>query len=142
LKVVNHGPRKLFFSLLLFTSQFEVYPYLLSEGGLWLEPGQEAWGFGGEAIPGMVSDQLVAFGVRKTTEHLKLIASTSRFHPEMLELKGLGEPKPAMRTAELSVLDRLLAGSQERSLRLRTRPSGSLHDWNTNELSLVIERKN
>jgi hypothetical protein len=144
LKIVNQGSKKLYFSLLFYSSQFQIFPYMLEEGGQWLEPGESAWAMGGDPIPGFISDNLKAFGVTKTVEHLKLIASTERFHPEMLEMNELGEPQAAMRSAdtEFSVLDGLLGGTTSRSLKLRVKTSGTLHDWNTNELSLSITRKN
>ncbi len=144
LKVINQGAKKLYFSLLFYSSQFEIYPYMLAEGGSWLEPGESIWAMNGDPIPGFVSDNLKAFGVTKTVEHLKLIASTDRFHPELLEMKGLGEPQPSLRSADtdLSGLDGLLGGATSRSLRLRTQSATSLSDWNTNEVSLTIERRN
>lgn len=144
LKVVNQGSKKMFFSLLFYSSQYQIFPYMVEEGGIWLEPGESVWAMGGDPIPGFISDNLKAFGVTQTVEHLKLIASTERFHPEMLEMNALGEPQPSMRSAdtEFSVLDGLLGGTTSRSLRLRVKNSGSLHDWNTNEVSLTIKRQN
>lgn len=144
LKVINQGSKKLFFSLLFFSSQFQIFPYMLEEGGVWLEPGESVWAMGGDPIPGFISDNLKAFGLTQSVEHLKLIASTERFHPEMLEMNALGEPQPSLRSAETEVgfLDATLGGTTSRSLRLRVKSSATLHDWNTNEVSLTIKRQN
>jgi hypothetical protein len=143
LKIINQGAKKLYFSLLFYSSQFQIFPYMVEEGGTWLEPGESVWAMKGDPIPGFISDNLAAFGVTQTVEHLKLIASTERFHPEMLEMNALGEPQPSMRSAdtEFSVLEALLGGTTSRSLRMRVQNSGSLDDWNTNEVSLIIKRQ-
>lgn len=144
-KVVNKHSTKLYIGLLYMSSNFEANPGLFPAGGVWLEPGAEAWAINGMAINMQVEDAVKAFFGRKnakgqietsTTETFKLIFSTVEFDPKVMRMVALGQPDPQTRSAGGG-------GEGTRSLMIPTMDaaaSGSTDDWNTSLLSLTVTR--
>lgn len=141
IKVINQSGRKLYCSLILLSSLFEVNPFLLAEGGTWLEPSEEAWAMDGEVVMAEVSDSQVAFGRSEVLETLKVIYGSAKFDPALLEMRPLKEPQPANRSMPSGgLIDQTLAGTQTKGIRVRQRNSGSFDEWNAFSLSVRIKR--
>lgn len=136
------GSKPLFCALLYFSSDFAADPNnTFDEAGLWLQPGETAWVAGGVAIQASVADNYFDIGRNRLEETFKLIASTQKFDPNLLEMPALGQPRGSN--------DRSLAPESEpegldgvitRGLKIHRKSSGKLGDWYTDELTIVIER--
>jgi hypothetical protein len=132
-KVVNRSSQRLYFALLYLSSQFGVTPDVLPQGGLWLDPGAEAWAVGGRAIQGEVRDPIYQLGRREIQERFKLFASTREFDARTMRQEDLNLP----RTRSASLDD----AQKSRSLMLPLDVSASGDDWNSSELSLTLRRE-
>ncbi len=130
LRMVNTGQRRLFGSLLYLSSQFEINPDAIPQGGMWLEPGQSAWAAEGTAISGGVSSSQSALGRHQVTEVFKLVFSTEEFDGRMMRLPELGQPRPRTRSLEEQ--------SNTRALLFGTGPATDIADWNVNQVSITL----
>ncbi|MEZ4686046.1 MAG: caspase family protein [Bacteroidia bacterium] len=137
----NLGSKPLFCSLIYFSSDFAADPNTLDEGGLWLDPGATAWVGGGFPVSASVSDNYIKIGRNRLEETFKLMVSTEKFEPNLLEMPALGQPKPeATRSAEKTASG--LDGAMERGLKIRRQSgAGKLGDWTTDELTIVVEKR-
>ncbi|MFK7973133.1 MAG: caspase domain-containing protein [Bacteroidia bacterium] len=137
----NTGSKPYFCSLIYYSSDFAADPNTLEEGGLWIGPGETAWVAGGAAIEASVADNYYNLGRNRLEETFKLIASTQKFAPGLLELPALGQPKvESMRSIgaeESAALDDVVTRG---GLKIRRKASGKLGDWTSDELTIVIER--
>ncbi|MEM7368444.1 MAG: caspase family protein [Bacteroidota bacterium] len=132
-KVSNNSGQRLYCSLLYLSSQFEVYPGLLGDGGLFLDNGGEVWALGGRPLKLYVKDGVFQTGRDRVLEVFKLMVSTQEFDPSLFELKELGAPKTK------SVSQAEYKGTT-RSIMFEDESSSSGEDWNTTQISLTIIR--
>ena len=151
IRLRNTTPDQRFFYMLLdLTENYSVYAGLLPRGGVWLEPGQEAWatvlvrGQLRKTIDLYIPDSLWRQGVTELHDILKLIVSTDEADATLLQQ---GELPVSVATAtraipkRLSTLNRLLA-------RIHTRDLGAapgsgeeaLSDWMTAEVASTVVR--
>ncbi|MEM6261282.1 MAG: caspase family protein [Bacteroidota bacterium] len=142
LKLTNRSSQKLYVSLAYLSSQFEINPFLISQGGTWLDPGASVFALDGEVIEAIVPDALASLGIKQTTEIFKIFMSTTAFQLGSVELPGLGLPKPVSRTlsAPTHQLDQLIQEHGTRSA-FQASGTGRIDDWNAFSASIVVERK-
>lgn len=133
IKVSNNSGQKLFCSLLYLSPQFEIYPGLLGDGGLFIDNGGEVWALGGRPVKVYVKDGIYQTGRDRVEAVFKLMVSTQEFDPSLFELKELGAPKTK------SVKETGIKGNT-RSLMFEDSPETSGEDWNTTQMSATIIR--
>lgn len=135
-KLVNASHQRLYCALLYLSSQFEVNPGLLPAGGLWLDPGAEAWALSGQVIRARIADELIAFGKKSVPEYFKVIVSTEEYDATLLRQEELGLPRPAYRS-----LDGSGPPHNTRSF-VFTAPAGQrgTSDWNATDLVVKVRR--
>ncbi|MBX7240487.1 MAG: caspase family protein [Bacteroidia bacterium] len=114
IKVENKSGQRLYFSLLLLSSQFGVFN-AFKEVGYWLKPDEFALSRTGRFI---VPKEFRAFGRKEVTENYKLIVSTEEFDPRLLIQDDLGLPKPNMRGGldPLRGLNKIIGDVQNRGV--------------------------
>lgn len=122
----NDSSRRLFYAVLVLSELFGVGS-LVPGGGVWLDPGEEAWLLGDDGKPRLYLD--VRDGQERTTDLFKLLVSTEEFDARDLAQDPLRAPT-LTRGPELRSRDVL--GSP----RLPT----SSHDWTTRELLVTTVR--
>lgn len=134
-KVVNTSHQRLYCALLYMSSQFEVNVGLMAGGGLWLDPGAEAWAVSGQVIRAKIADELLAFGKNLASEYFKVIVSTDEYDATLLRQEQLGLPRPAYRSVGGS------APSNTRSFVFSGNTSQrAASDWNATELMVSVRR--
>lgn len=92
IKLTNQYKRLLHVSLLYLSSNFQVYPRLLSETVIQMEPGQEAWAFEGNNIELDLPRQVTDYKLPYSPGYFKLIASTQEFDVSRFEQPPLPAP--------------------------------------------------
>lgn len=139
-----------FFCMLLdLTENYRIYAGLLPRGGVWLEPGQEAWatvlvrGQLRKAIDLFIPDSLWRQGVTELHDILKLIVSTDEADATLLQQDDLPVSLAAVtRTIprHLSTLNRLLARVHTRDLGAAAEGDEAFADWTTVEIASTVVR--
>ncbi len=141
LKLTNTSTEPLYCALLDLTNRYAVSAELFPTGGVWLQPGQEAWALGGKPIGGSVPEALWKNGVTEVKDILKLIVSTAEFDATLL-----AQPELEMPSRDLprnnpggGTLNRLMTRIQSRDL--SAEPEEEVYDdWVTSQISFVIVR--
>lgn len=133
LKLVNGSPNKLYCVLLYMSSQFGIETRLFGEGGIWLDPGGEAWVLDGKVFTGTVPNVLFEFGKSEVHEIFKLIASTSEYDSSALRMNDLNLPISQSRTRNIQQMD-------TRALFFSKQQTKAIDDWNTTELYIKLKR--
>ncbi|MCB9302347.1 MAG: caspase family protein [Lewinellaceae bacterium] len=95
LKLTNQYDRRLYVSLLFLSLNFQVYPNMLGEAVIQMEPGQEAWAFEGNDIELDFPRQVADFKLPYSPAYFKLIASTQEFDVSRFEQPPLPAPTDA-----------------------------------------------
>lgn len=136
--ITNTSGAPLYCSLIVLSQNFAVSCALLPGGGVWLQPGQQAWGRAGHPIECFVRDELWERGVTETTDIIKLIASTEQFDATLLDqVADPLPPRATERSASLrSTLDRVLARVATREIAL----GGAIPDWATSSFAITTIR--
>jgi len=88
-KLTNRSSDPLYVALLDLHDRYSVKANLFPTGGVWLEPGQEAWALEGKPIYARVSTPLWKQGITESRNLLKLIVSTTEFDATLLEQGNL-----------------------------------------------------
>ncbi len=130
IKVENKSGKRLYFSLLLLSSQFGVFN-AFKEPGYWLKPDEFALSRTGRFI---VPKEFRAFGRKEVVENYKLVVSTEEFDPRLLIQDDLGLPKPNMRSAldPLEGLNKIIGDVQNRGVMFDDEGSDvPSYDWTT-----------
>lgn len=131
IKVENKSGQRLYFSLLLVSSQFGVYN-AFKEVGYWLKPDEFAVSRTGKFN---VPKEFRALGKKEVFENYKLIVSTDEFDPRLLIQEDLGLPRPNMRSGleTLNGLDKILGEVQNRGVMFDDEGEGAVpsYDWTT-----------
>ncbi|MCB9275692.1 MAG: caspase family protein [Lewinellaceae bacterium] len=93
LRLTNRYDRPLYVSLLFLSLNFQVYPQMLGDTVILLEPGQEAWAFEGDDIELDFPKQVEAFRIPFSPAYFKLIISTEEFDASRFEQPALPAPE-------------------------------------------------
>jgi len=93
MKLTNRHTSKLHVCLLYLSEEFEVYPEMLQELTVGLEPGESVWAYEGDAVPLALPDHVIAYNWPESPAYFKIIASTQDFDVTLLQQDAL--PMPA-----------------------------------------------
>lgn len=142
LKLINRSGERLYCALLDLTQRFAVDAGLLPGGGVWLEPGQEAWALDGEPLYASVPDELWKAGITEVRDIVKLIASTEEFDATLLAQDKLDAPRPeaVSRSAPRDTLSRLMQRAATREIAARPGSGEVLAEWTTAQTEIVVQR--
>jgi hypothetical protein len=127
IRLRNRSGRRLYFALLGLSELYGVVS-LLPGGGVWLDPGEEAFAPGDDGRPILYLN--VPQGQERTTDVLKLLVSTEEFDAQQLQQDDL-EPPTRSRGP-------LAAG--ERGISTRPELPTDATDWTTRELLVTTVR--
>ncbi len=144
IKLSNTSKEPLYCALLDLTDRYAVSASLFATGGIWLQPGEEAWALEGQEIYATVDRELwERQGITEVKDILKLIVSTAEFDATLLEQEELDLPSRAM--ADLTprrgrgTLNLLMQGIQSRAL--RTQPEEEVYDdWIASQIVITTVR--
>lgn len=144
-KLTNTSEESLYCALLNLTDRFAVSANLLPTGGIWLEPGQEAWALEGKPIYGSVPKELRERGITECKDILKLIVCTAEFDATLLQQDKLevgltlssNNIQSRTDVQVKSTLNRLMHRIQTRNLSDRNQQEDLWDDWVTSEVTLV-----
>jgi pimeloyl-ACP methyl ester carboxylesterase len=142
LKLKNTSNEALYCALLDLTDSYAVSAGLLDGGGVWLQPGEEAWALGGQPIYPTVPEKLWKQGITEIKDLLKLIVSTAEFDATLLELEELDLPSratPSPRRGK-GTLNRLMNRVQSRDLRAKPEAEELCDDWVTSQIVITTVR--
>jgi len=140
-KLTNTSTEPLYCALLDLTDRYAVSAELLPTGGVWLQPGQEAFALGGEPIYSSVPEALWKQGITEVKDLLKLIVSTAEFDATLLTQDELDLPSRAIGRTNPGggTLNRLMTRIQSRDL--GAKPEEEVYDdWVTSQISVVTVR--
>ncbi len=151
IRLRNTTPDQRFFCMLLdLTESYSVYAGLLPRGGVWLEPGQEAWatvlvrGRLRKTIDLYIPDDLWRRGVTELRDILKLIVSTDEADATLLQLGELPVTvvAPIMRDVpkRLNTLNRLMMRVHTRNFGAAPDSDEAFSDWTTVEIASTVVR--
>ena len=147
-KLKNTSDEPLYCALLDLTERFSVTAGLFEAGGVWLQPGEEAWALAGKSLYGTVPKELWQQGVTEFKDILKLIVSTAEFDATLLEQDKLelytGEVRAARAvraaTRGKGTLNRLMRRVTARDLLSRPEDEELYDDWVTSQVTFTIVR--
>lgn len=142
LKLKNTSQEALYCALLDLTDSYAVTAALLDGGGVWLQPGEEAWALGGQPIYPTVPEKLWQRGITEIKDILKLIVSTAEFDATLLEQEELDLPSRATPTPRRGkgTLNRLMNRVQSRDLRAKPESEEVCDDWVTSQIVITTVR--
>jgi Caspase domain len=141
IKLKNTSSKALYCALLDLNDRFAVTASLFEGGGIWLNPGEEAWALGNKPIYPSVPKELWQQGITETTDILKLIVSTSEFDAKLLEQVALDAPSIGTRSVSKGkgTLNHLMRRVLSRDL--SAEPEGaSQDDWVTTQTIITTVR--
>ena len=144
-RFANRGNRRLYFVLLDMPETYGVVP-ILPGGGLWLDPGQEAWANQGEPLYAGVLDSLWQEGVIEFKDTLKLIVSTEETDATLLQQDDLPvtlRKAPALARSiptRMNTLNRLLVRIPTRHISAQPIGAESYADWTAEEIAFTVVR--
>ncbi|TAE47415.1 MAG: caspase family protein [Bacteroidetes bacterium] len=127
IKITNRSGRRLYCSLLYLSPEYEVKADILpqKQGGVWLDPDQEAWANDGRPIKPGVPDAFYQMGKKAVVLTFKAISSTKWFDASPLAMTPLGLPRPSLRSESAADF-----GDADYSS----------DDWNATETAVTVER--
>ena len=140
-KLKNTSDQPLYCAVLDLTQQYKVDSGLFETGGVWLQPGQEAWALGGKTIYSEIPNELLTQGINEFTDIYKLIVSTSEFDATLLEQDKLDLPhtKRAFGARKKGTLNRLMHQIQSRDFST-TQDEEEYNDWVTSQIMITTVR--
>lgn len=124
-KLTNRHDGPLYVSLMFLSINFQVYPYLLSDSVILMEPGREAWVFEGKEIELDFPQQVADYKMLYSPAYFKLIAGTQEFDLSRFEQPPLPAP-----TAD--------DAAQLRSIKLPGAFRAVGDDWITRLVALMV----
>jgi pimeloyl-ACP methyl ester carboxylesterase len=141
-KLKNTSSEPLYCALLDLTDRYAVIAGLFDGGGLWLNPGEEAWALGGQPIYPTVPKKLWEQGITETKDLLKLIVSTAEFDATLLEQEELDLPSRATRSVQRGqgTLNRLMQRVQSRDLKAVPEEDERCDDWVSSQVAITTVR--
>ena len=142
IKLTNTSNEPLYCALLNLTDRFAVSASLFPAGGIWLEPGQEAWAVEGKPIYVSVPKELREQGITEYKDILKLIVCTTEFDATLLQQdkRDVAHTRSSQDIKNLrskSTLNRLMNRIQTRSLSDHNQEEDLWDDWVTSEVTLA-----
>lgn len=141
--------QRLFCMLLDLTEAYSINAGLLPKGGVWLEPGQEAWatvlerGRLSKTLHVTIPDRLWRQGVTELRDLLKLIVSTDEADATLLqqgELPVTFAPTFRKIPRRLNTLNRLMARVHMRDFGAAPGNDEAFADWTTVEVASTVVR--
>ncbi|QDL11787.1 caspase family protein [Brasilonema octagenarum UFV-E1] len=141
LKNTTHEP--LYCSVLDLTDRYAVSADLFDGGGLWLQPGQEAWALGGDSISATVPEKLWwEQGITEVKDILKLIVSTAEFDATLLEQSELDLPSRSVSTLRggKGTLNRLMNRIPSRDITAKPQEEELCDDWVSSQMTITTVR--
>jgi pimeloyl-ACP methyl ester carboxylesterase len=144
LNLCNTWTEPLYCALLDLTEQFSVSADLFPGGGVWLQPGEEAWGINGNLIYCTVPKELWQQGITEYQDLLKLIVSTAEFDATFLQQDKLD--LPPTRSVSRSpgrgkgTLNRLMNRVTTRTLGREPESDELCDDWLTSQVQFTTVR--
>ncbi|QSJ21084.1 caspase family protein [Nostoc sp. UHCC 0702] len=134
--------QSLYCAVLDLTQQYKVDAGLFVTGGVWLEPGQEAWALGGQTFISVIPNEVLTQGITEFTDIYKLIVSTSEFDATLLEQDKLDLPhiKKALKPIQKGTLNRLMHRIQSRDFSIKTDDEEEYNDWVTSQITITTIR--
>ena len=141
-KLRNNSNEPLYCALLDLTDRYAVIAGLIESGGIWLQPGEEAWALGGEPLYPTVPKKLWEMGITEVKDILKLLVSTAAFDATLLEQEELDLPSPSTRQVKQGqgTLDRLMNRVQCRDLRAKPEEEEVCDDWIASQITITTVR--
>jgi hypothetical protein len=136
-RLKNTSDERLYCAVLNLTERFAISAGLLEAGGVWLNPGEEAYALGGKTVYAQVPKELWQQGITEYKDVLKLLVSNTPFDARLLEQGNLDLPRPTTRAiAPRGMLNRLMNRVQTRDL------GGSYEeevtdDWVTSQITIT-----
>ncbi len=143
IRLRNRSDQRLYCALLDLSERYAIGSGLLPGGGVWLDPGAEAWANAGNPIYPAVPDELWREGITEFADLIKLIASTDEFDATLLEQPRLDLPYESRATrsaAPRSTLERLMSRVGTRDLGLMPSDHEPRADWITSEVTITTVR--
>ena len=142
IKLKNTSNEALYCALLDLTDRYKVSAGLFDGGGIWLQPGEEAWALGGQPIYPTVPEKLWKQGITEIRDILKLIVSSAEFDATLLEQEELDLPSRGTRAASRGrgTLSRLMNRVQSRDLRAKPESEELYDDWVTSQIAITTVR--
>jgi hypothetical protein len=140
LKLKNTSDERLYCAVLDLTERFAISAPFFEAGGVWLNPGEEAYALGGKTLFASVPKELWQQGITEYKDVVKLLVSNTEFDARLLEQGNLDLPRPTTRAiAPRGMLNRLMNRVQTRDL------GGSYEeevtdDWVTSQITLTTVR--
>ena len=145
IKLQNNSNQALYCALLDLTDRYAVSAELFPTGGVWLQPGEEAWALNGQAIYSTVDRTLwQKQGITEVKDILKLIVSTVEFDATLLEMSELD--LPARDLADLrpkrgqGTLNCLLQKVQSRAFMAIPEAETTNDEWATSQITISTLR--
>ncbi|ARV60554.1 caspase [Nostocales cyanobacterium HT-58-2] len=143
IKLKNTAQEPLYCALLDLTDRYAVSASLFDGGGLWLQPGQEAWALGGNSIYPTVPEKLWREqGITEVKDILKLLVSTAEFDATLLEQPELDLPSRSVPTPRRGqgTLNRLMNRIPSRDLRAKPEEEELYDDWVSSQITITTVR--
>jgi pimeloyl-ACP methyl ester carboxylesterase len=144
LKLQNTWTEPLYCALLDLTERFSVSAELLPGGGVWLQPGEEAWALDGNLFYCSVPKELWQQGVTEYQDLLKLIVSTAEFDATLLQQDKLDVPvtRSVNRSASRGrgTLNRLMNRVTTREIGREPESDEVCNDWVTSQVQFTTVR--
>lgn len=143
-KLINTSNESLYCTLLDLTDRYAISAGFFATGGVWLNPGEEAWALDKQWIYASVPQELWEQGITEFKDILKLIVSTTEFDATLLEQDKLDLPRARV-SAHRSIqghkttLNRLINRVQTRDLGARLEAE-VYDDWLTNQVTITTIR--
>jgi hypothetical protein len=144
LKLQNTWTEPLYCSLLDLTERFSVSAELLPGGGVWLQPGEEAWALDGNLFYCTVPKELWQQGVTEYQDVLKLMVSTVEFDSTLLQQDNLDvpvtrSPRSLRRgvSQQRGTLNRLMNQVMTRDIGLKPEEDEIYDEWVTSQVQIT-----
>ncbi len=142
-KLTNNSNLPLYCALLDLSDRYAVSAELLATGGVWLQPGEEAWALDGQPIYSAVNKELWSQqGITEAKDILKLIVSTAEFDATLLEQDELDLPTRAVTTPQRGkgTFNRLMSRVQTRAFSSQAETEAVYDDWVTSQVNITTIR--
>ena len=144
LKLTNTWTEPLYCALLDLTERFSISAELLPGGGVWLQPGEEAWALNGELFYCTVPKVLWQQGITEYLDVLKLIVSTAEFDATLLQQDKLDLPVTRSLTRSAGrgrgTLNRLMNRVTARDIGREPEGDELCDDWVTGQVQFTTVR--
>lgn len=144
LKLKNTSNQRLYCAVLDLTERFAISAALFEAGGVWLNPGEEAYAQQGKTVFASVPKELWEQGITEFKDVLKLIVSTSAFDGRLLEQSKLTLYQGGLRSVREGTRDLPPTGMLNRLMdRIQTRDLGgnpeeeATDDWVTSQINIT-----